>query len=248
MPSSEPLSPPVSPFHNLVDIIAAPATALRRLATAPARSWWFPALLAVAGGLLYLGVTLDDLAAETARQMQMQLSTMPAEQVETAQPLLARLSSPAFLFASGAVALLVGLVASWLLAAGLLYFGAAILGASLPFSRWWTPVVWTWVPFALRGMVQAAWSLVNGTVIRYAGLSYLVASGDRMADASNPLFVLAAQVDLWALWHGVLVFLLLRTTARLSRGGAAFLTLFYAVVALGLRVIPALAGGLFRPG
>ena len=248
MPSSEPLSPPVSPFHNLVDLIAAPATALRRIATVQARSWWFPALLAVAGGLLYLAVTLDDIAAETARQMQMQLSSMPAAQVETAQPLLERFSSPAFLFASGAVALLVGLVASWLLAAGLLYFGAAILGTSLPFSRWWTPVVWTWVPFALRGFVQAAWSLVNGTVIHYTGFSYLVASGDRMADASNPLFVLAAQVDLWALWHGVLIFVLLRTMARLRRGSAAFLTLFYAVVALGLRVIPALMGGLFRLG
>ncbi len=248
MASSEPLSPPVSPFHNLVDIIASPATALRRLATAPGRSWWFPALLAVAGGLLYLGVTLNDIAAETARRMQMQLSAVPAAQAETAQPLLEGLRSPTFLFASGAVALFVGLVASWLLASALLYFGAAILGTSLPFSRWWTPVVWTWVPFALRGFVQAAWSLVNGTAIRYTGLSYLVASGDRTADAVNPLFVLAAQVDLWALWHGVLIFVLLRTTAQLSRGSAAFLTLFYALVALGLRVIPALAGGLVRPG
>lgn len=248
MSSSEPLSSPVSPFHNLVDIIAAPGTALRRLATTSARSWWFPALLAVAGGLLYLGVTLDDLVAETARQMQMQLSTMPAEQAETAQPLLERLGSPAFLFASGAVAVLVGLVIAWLLAAGLLYFGAAILGTSLPFSRWWTLVVWTWVPFALRGFVQAAWSLVNGTAIRYAGFSYLMASGDPMADQANPLFVLAAQIDLWALWHGLLIFVLLRTTAQLSRGSAAFLTLFYGFVALGLRVVPALLGGLFRPG
>lgn len=248
MTVSEPLPQPVSPFHNLVDIIAAPGTALRRIAAAQPRSWWFPALLAVAGGLLYLGVTLDETAAEAARQMQIQLGAMPAEQAEAARPLIERFSSPAFLLASGAVTILLGLVIAWLLAAGILYFGAAILGASLPFHRWWAPVVWTWVPFGLRGMVQAAWSLVNGAAIRYNGLAYWVASGDTAADQTNPLFALAAQVDLWTLWHGVLVYLLLRTAARLGRGSALALTLFYAAVALGLRVVPALAGNLFRVG
>jgi hypothetical protein len=239
---------PVSPFHNLVDIIAAPGTALQRIGTVQPRSWWFPALLAVAGGLLYLGVTLDDVAAEAARQMQIQLGTMPAEQAEAARPLIERFSSPVFLFASGGVSILLGLVVSWLMAAGLLYFGAAILGTSVPFGRWWAPVIWTWVPFALRSLVQSAWSLVNAAVIRYNGLAYLVASGDTAADQTNPLFALAAQLDLWALWHGVLVYLLLRTMARLGRGSALALTLFYAAVALGLRVLPAVAGGLFRVG
>ncbi|MCX7852467.1 MAG: YIP1 family protein [Caldilineales bacterium] len=248
MTLSEPLPQPVSPFHNLVDIIAAPATALRRIGATQPRSWWFPALLAVAGGLLYLGVTLDELAAETARQMQIQLGAMPAEQAEAARPLIERFNSPVFLFASGAVGILLGLIAAWLLAAGLLYFGAAILGASLPFNRWWAPVVWTWVPFGLRGFVQAAWSLVNGSLIRYNGLAYLVASGDSTADQANPLFALASQMDLWTLWHGVLVYLLLRTAARLGRGSAIALTLFYAVVSLGLRVLPVVAGNLFRVG
>jgi len=48
---------------------------------------------------------------------------------------------------------------------------------------------------------------------------------------------------LFALWHVILVLALLVTVARFSKGKAFILTLVYAALSMGLRLIPALLSG-----
>lgn len=240
---------PVNPFVNLIDVIAAPATAFRRISTVQRRSWWLPALLCLLSALLYLAVALNATLAEAAKQIQIQLSAMPADQVEAARPMMERFTTPIFIFGTGAVTITLGLLLGWTLATGMLYFGASLTGHALPASAAWALAVWTWLPFALRSLFQAAWSAVNsGDLIRYPGLSYLLATGDITADQRTLLYVAASQIDLFTLWHLVLVYVVVRVVARMGTMSALVFTLVYGLINLGLRLLPALAGGALGAG
>ena len=54
-----------------------------------------------------------------------------------------------------------------------------------------------------------------------------------------------SQIDLFGLWHVILIYVLLRVVAGRGRGSAALLTFLYALIQVGLRVLPTLAGGAF---
>lgn len=240
---------PVNSFLNLIDVIATPATAFRRISTVQRRSWWLPALLCLLTALLYLGVALNSTVAEAAKQIQVQLSTMPADQVEAARPMMERFTTPVFIFGTGAVTITLGLLLGWVIATGLVYFGASLTGHAIIASAAWALAVWTWLPFALRSLFQAAWSAVNGgDLIHYPGLSYLMATGDTTADQRTPLYLAASQIDLFTLWHLVLVYIVVRVVARMGTVSALVFTLVYGLINLGLRLLPALAGGALGAG
>ena len=61
---------------------------------------------------------------------------------------------------------------------------------------------------------------------------------DVLADARNPLWVLTGQIDLFFLWHIILIYALIR--AARPKGGAVGLTLVYTLIYLALRVLPGL--------
>jgi len=239
---------PASLLVNFIEIIAAPSQALRRISAHHRRSWWLPALFAIAAAILYLWLTRHFAAELAIRQIELQLGAMPPEQAEAARPMIERFQTPEFIFFSGSGVLLIGLILAWLLSSVLIYFGASLTGARMSMQQVWPAVVWAWLPFALRGALQSAWAAVADHMILYPGLSYFVATGDTAADQTRPLFNLAGQVDLFALWHLWLVYLIFRHIARSSSGAALLLTLLYAAINLGLRLLPALAGGAFSIG
>ena len=74
--ASTPELMPVNPLVNLVDVISSPRQAFQRIAAVQRGSWWLPALLCLAGALIYLIVALDATAAEAAKQIQIQMGTM----------------------------------------------------------------------------------------------------------------------------------------------------------------------------
>lgn len=231
---------PASMLVNLRDIIAAPARTLTRVSTVQTRTWWLPALLAALTPILHTALTLD-MQTELARKMtQLQLAEIPPEQAEAAQAMMERMTQPAFLLGMGALQSVIGLIFAWILAMILLYFGIALLASPPRVNGLWAAVAWTWIPLALRPLAQLGWELATGQPIIYHGLSYFVATGDMLADAKNPLFALASFLDPFALWHLALIYVLARSVGKLGRGGGLFLTLFYALVQAGVRVLPVL--------
>ncbi|MCO6453202.1 MAG: YIP1 family protein [Caldilineales bacterium] len=238
---------PVSPFINLIDVIASPATALRRISEVNRRSWWLPALLSIVGTILYLWVGRDFIAAEAMKQVQVQLSNMPPDQVEAARPMMERFTQPNFIFATGAATTLIGLALAWAISTLLIYLGAALAGASFKFGGLWPAVIWTWLPLAIRSYVQTLWVVITDSIVLYPGLSRFFATGDTTADQASLLYVAAAQVDLFAVWHLVLIFVLFRAVARLGIASSTILTLLYAVISIGLRLLPIAVGGAFSP-
>lgn len=233
---------------TFIDMIAAPAQAFRRISERQQRSWWLPALLALVAPLLYLWLNVDRTVALAQRQLQLQLSTIPPDQAEAARSMAERFTQPRTVLLTGSLGTVLSLAVALGLAMLILYFGSALFGAMPKAQALWPAVVWSWLPFALRGFLQTGWSLANQALIQYQGLSYFVATGDVAADSQRPLFVALSQVDLFSLWHVVLVYVLLRAVVRLGGGGAFSLTLLYALLNIGLRVLPVFIGGLVSLG
>lgn len=238
-----------SVFVDLIDIIAAPGQALRRISVHP-RSWWFPALLSLLTAILLLWMNLDYLLEVAQKQAQIQLSSqnLTPEQLETAQAMLERFSQPNFMLIQGAVGILLGLLLAWAFSTLLIFLSASIGGASPKATSMWALVLWTWIPFVIRNLVYSVFGMFTDAFVRSPGLSYFVTTGDLMTDQKNPLYVAAAQVDIFSLWHLVLVYVLLHVAVKMGKGGAIMITILYALVNVGLRVGASQLPGLFGGG
>lgn len=227
----------------LIGIVDRPRAALSEVLAHPRWKWLLPALLCLAATALLLLVSAEELSRQAAQQqaaaMQAvgdQLQAMTEAQQAQMRQQMARFTSPLFLGATAFVTSAVGLLIGWLLTAGILAVGLAIGGEGVRYAPLVAAVSWTWLPFALRSAVDAGWVLATGAVRANPGLSYFVSTGDTVADAGNPFWLLAGQVDLFTLWHLVLIYALIK--AARPRGSAWGLTIIYAVIYLAVRVLP----------
>ena len=232
----------------LVSLIDQPATALAEIAAYPRWRWVLPVILLI-GAMIASTVLTGPLTVEQTQQaVQQQLATLPAEQAEMARAQIARLQQPQVLLATAIGTGLIGLLLSWLMASAFLYFSVLIAGGDVSFTGLFATLPWTWLPFALRDVVQTGYILYKNELIANPGLSYFVSTGKLVEDAGNLLYNVLARVDLFTLWHLALVFVVLWVLPRFSKGKAFVLVLVYAALSLGLRLAPALLVRAFMPG
>ena len=239
----------------LPGIVDRPRQTFTALLAAPRWRWVLPLVLCILALALVSAATAD-FASEQARQqqaqatsqMQAQLDSMPEAQREQTQRLLDRTTSPVFVGGISFITRGLGLPIAWLIGTAILYFGLAIGGTELKFSALFSAFSWTWLPFALRDFLQAVWTLATDQPLRNPGLSYFVATGDLLADSRNPVYALTSLLDLFFVWHIVLVYFLIK--AAKQRGGAFGLTVAYTLLYLLLRFLPVLLSSrlAFNPG
>jgi hypothetical protein len=107
-------------------------------------------------------------------------------------------------------------------------------------------LMWTWLPFAVRDLVQAVYVLVNGALPLNKGLSFLVASSDQAQNAGNIAYGFLSQVDPFLAWHLFLVAIGLTVTTRSTTLKTTVGTISYwaltAVVGLAPSLLGMLAG------
>ena len=224
------------------------------------RTWWLPALLilslttayVVASGPIRTRETREEMRAaqeEMAEQMGQQLSE---EDLERAQSITA---SPLITVVFPAVSGVAGRVAGWLIWAAALYLASIALGGRSNFGQVFPVTVWAGFPYALRGLIQTIYVLVSGQLIANPGLSGLVQQSRSAADliASPPstgrtlLSAFLSRVDLFLVWHLVLLVIAVTAATRLSRRKSTLVTIAVWVLLTGLSLIPALIGGFFAP-
>ena len=230
----------------LPGIVDRPQRTLEQVLAYPRWRWVLPALICLASIAILLVVSLPYLTQQAQQQMASQLSSLTDAQRQQVQSQMDVFTGPLVLIGGGMVSSVLGLALGWLIGATILFFGLLIGGLEIGFSQIFAGVAWTWLPFGVRNLVNAGWAYFSGAAITNPGLSYFVATGDQAADAKNLVWILAGQLDLFFLWHLVLVFFLIR--AAKSRGGAVLLTLIYALLYLALRVLPALGLSSLVPG
>jgi len=225
-------------WERLVGIVDRPTAVLAEIYSRPRWAWLIPILLLIAS-VVIVNVVSAPYAAQAAREeIRRQMQALPEAQAAQMAQQAESLSSPLFVGATGAIMGALGIVAGILLAAGILYFSALIAGAEVDFAPLFGIVVWMWLPFFLRNLVEAGYIYINGGLIVNQGLSWLVSVGDPMKDAGNIAYFLLSYAQVFVFWHLVLVWVGLRGVLKLPGGTSFVLVVIYALVSVILRWIP----------
>jgi len=243
-----------SPLRLLWGILTQPRDTLAYLSEHGRRTAWLPALLILFLIILPMVVS-SAVAGRAARQVMPPMAgptpvvsggppVMPMEEREMVAP-QARGLGPIAIIGS-----VLGTAISWLIWAGALYLASVFVGRSTNFRQMFRLTVWTWIPHAVRGLVQTVYTLISSSLIVNAGLSGF--AWDRSASATQlvppspgqiALASLLARVDLYFIWHLILVVLGIMAFNKLSRKKALIATLSVWAVLTLLGMIPALLGG-----
>ena len=205
-----------------------------------------PALIIVVSLIIVTVISapaLSELSLEEAeRQIAAQAGSIPGEQADQVQRTVELFTSPLFLAGTGIALGTLGLVLTWLLRGGVLFFISYLLGTDNRFRQMVTLVMWTWLPFALRDLVQAVYVLVSGELPLNKGLSFLVASSDQAQNAGNIVYGFLSQVDPFLAWHLLLVAIGLTLTTRSTTLKTAVGTISYWVLTAAVGLAPSLLG------
>jgi hypothetical protein len=221
-------------WQLLISIIDRPAVTMSYVGKKPGWAWVMPALLILVGLAVFSVVTAP----------QQQMASLPPQQAEQAAAQVERFTSPPMMAAFSIIGGLVALAVTWLLGAGVLYFLGLVAGGEANFAQSFVILVWSWLPYALRNLVLAAYVAYSGQLISQ-GLSFLVATGDQTKDAANWLYSLLSQIDLFYLWHLILVIVGLAAVGRLSKTKATIVGLIYLAATTTLSLVPVFIGTLF---
>ena len=151
----------------------------------------------------------------------------------------ARFASPLFIGLTGSIGGIIFSGVLWLLTTTYFYFTALISGAELKFGSVFLTVLWASVPLALRGLVQGILILLTGNFPIYTSLAALQVSGDPLQDAANPLIALLNNIDPFWLWYLFLLVVGVAVVAKLSKLRATVLVIVYALLTVGVGMIPA---------
>ena len=148
---------------------------------------------------------------------------------------------PVFLYIMPMIGSLTGLWVGWLLLAALLHFGSTLLGGRGSMQSAMNVVAWASLPFAVRDILRIVFMLAAGHAIISPGLSGFT---------STPGFVsqLLTRLDIFLIWHVVLLVIGFALTDGLPRSKALTGVLVVVLLVLGAQAgIGALAssfGGL----
>ncbi len=252
-------------------IIARPRATFQHLNQEGRRLWWLMALLTAVLVILPLIVGAP-IAARQAREAVMsirglQVGVVRQEEpgvrvrVEPAQELtpeqqqqmeqaMRYASSPLVITVFPAIGQVAGLIVGWLAWAGLLYLSGMVVGGHARFGDLFRMVVWAWVPYALRGLLQTLYILASGQLITNPGLSGLVAvhrtaSEGMMAPPSAGQIVassILSRIDIFLFWNLALLVIGTVVVGRISGRKAAALVLGIWLVLTLLGLLPALVG------
>ena len=235
-------TPPL--WQLLFGIIDRPAATFK--AVLARRKWymWAVPLLVVLLCMAFMMVVRTPYDREIAQQeLERRLATMTPEQAEAARAGMETFMSVPVRLAMGLVTAIIMLLIGVVVQAAILYFGALVAGGEVDFGSVFTMSTWTRLPMALYFLVQAVFMVIAQRALNAPGLSALVATGDLMKDAQNPLFTLLGRLDPFWLWHLFLVVVGLSVAARFSRVKSLVLTLVYVVVSLAVTALPTLLFG-----
>lgn len=241
----------------LWDMIVRPRSTLQFISEDGKRVWWVPAFLSV----FLVALPVVARAPITAQQSREAMSVVQEqfgeraspEELEQMEQTMSVVASPLITVVFPAAAGAVGRVVSWLVWAGTLYLAGMALGGRSTFSHMFRMVVWIWIPHALRDLLQAIYISVRDQAIRNPGLSGLVQRGQSVTEmiTARPglgqqiLSSVLSRVDLFLVWHLILLVIGVVVTMRLARRKAVLVASGVWVLLTALSLIPVVIGAAF---
>jgi len=238
-------------------IVVKPRATLEYLSERGGRTWWLPTLLVVICATLPVFVAAPITARQSreavaAMQEQFGEATSPEQQAQMDQAMTLA-ASPLITVVFPAITSVVGLVVGWLIWGGALHLTGMMLGGRSTFGQVFRMVMWAWIPYGLRGLLQAVYILASGQLIANPGLSGLVANDRPLSEmvVSPPgpgqmiLTAFLSRLDLFLVWNLILLVIGVNVTTHLSKRKAVLVTVGVWLLLTALSLVPTLVSGLF---
>ncbi len=147
---------------------------------------------------------------------------------------------PVFVYILPALAKLAGLWIGWLLVGGLLHLVITLLGGRGDTGGAMNIVAWSNLPFAIRDLVRVIAMLVTRRLIASPGISGLLTPGESTWSAL--LVSLMGLIDIYIIWHTILLSIGILSKSGLSKAKAIGGALITVVIILLLQSLPGLLG------
>ncbi|MCP5095788.1 MAG: YIP1 family protein [Chloroflexi bacterium] len=161
-------------------------------------------------------------------------------------------SSPIITTVFPAVGSIFTLIVGWLIWSGAFHLIGSIAGGRNSFLQMLKTVIWAWIPYGIRNLVQAIYIGATQTLIANPGLSGFVNTGpppENVFTAVPPspgilaLQAFLSQIDIYLFWNFALLTIGIMAIARLPRRKAMGLIIVVWAVFMLVRIGAAAAAG-----
>lgn len=233
-------------FNWVLPVLFSPRRAFARIVEMDTAVWHTPILILILTGLVHTLVA-GGLKAAAAASGQITLPQgweyyTPEQQAQFQQAMTAT-SGPVFTYLLPAVITVLGVYLGWLVLGWLLHLGLTLLGGRGSSQQVLNVTAWSLLPFALRDVVRTVAMWNNGQVLTNLGLSGFAPTGE--GTMMLYLAALLTFVDIYLLWHWLLLGKGLAAGANLSKGKTWTAVLLIVIILLLLRGLPALISAQF---
>jgi hypothetical protein len=225
-------------FEWVLPVIVRPRQIFQKIADQNTGVWLTPILILT---LTTLILVLASGSIKHKMALQGEVSLPPGyeyytpEQQAQFQQAMAATSGPVFLYALPAITGVVKVWIGWLLVGGLIHLLLTLLGGRGDTGAAMNLVAWASLPFALRDLVRTIAILVTQQTISTPGLAGFAPPADTNWGLFSTAFL--GFVDLYLIWHAVLLVIGARTTqglTSLKAGTAVLLSLLLVLSLLAL--------------
>mgnify|MGYP001225683278 CR=1 FL=1 len=235
-------------FDWLLPALFQPRRTFARIAAAETAVWQTPILILILTGLIR---TLVNGSVKAAANLAAANSGAPPpgfeyytpEQQAQLQQAMAATSGPVFTYLLPSVVAVIGIYLGWLILGWVIHLGLTLMGGRGSSRQALNIVAWTLLPFAIRDVVRIAAMWTTDQPLTALGLSGFAPVGE--GTSTIYLTALLSFVDIYLLWHILLLLIGVRAAEPISRAKAWSVALFTVITFLLIRALPALIAAQF---
>ena len=235
-------------FDWLLPALFQPRRTFARIAGLETAVWQTPILILILTGLIR---TLVNGSVKAAANLAAANSGAPPpgfefytpEQQAQLQQAMAATSGPVFTYLLPSVVAVIGIYLGWLILGWVIHLGLTLMGGRGSSRQALNIIAWTLLPFAIRDIVRIAAMWTTGQPLTALGLSGFAPVGE--GTSTIYLTTLLSFVDIYLLWHILLLLIGVRAAEPISRAKAWSVALFTVIAFLLIRALPALIAAQF---
>lgn len=201
----------------LASVLLHPRTAFEQIAAQTEAVWLLPLVVISLAALVQVaaaGSIKQAAAAMGEVQIPPEMQYWPPEQQAQYIQAVQATSGPVFVYVFPALKSLTIVWFGWLMVSGFVHLVLTTLGGRGNIGTMVNIVAWTGLPYGIRELVRAASMLMTKQLIQFPGLAGFAPGGDNTL--SLILLSVLALIDLYLVWHAVLLVIGTRAGSKLS--------------------------------
>ncbi len=226
-------------FDRVVPLLIRPRATLAAIVESDRPQWRVPIVLLLLAAVIHALVAGSIKAAARASGeivLPPNYEFYTPEQQAQFQQAATATNNTTFNYILPALGAVLGVLVMWLLVSWLLHLVLTLLGGRGSSRAAINVVAWASLPFVLGAVVQTVAMLLSDQLVAGSGLTGFAPTGE----GSWPVFLASVlgQIDLYAIWHIILVYIGARLSSRLPRGKCWLAVLLVFALVMALRALP----------